>query len=293
VNGEALADFYRDAGFRVVSTPSAFWYAQSSQIYRSLPFERAIRPSPEEAREALRRCGALGLEFATDSGFGLSRGTYVLRDPAYGFGSLQRQCRQNVRKGLKLCEARQIDFDELCRLGRPAILATCERQRRRIEPYVVPDAWRRYCDAGRACPQAGAHGCFVGGELAAWLVHFVEDGLCSGIAMMSQTRWRDRGTNHVLYYAFARDMIRRDDVEAVTLGLESLPAAPARDAFKRHLGFRLEPGAIGLILHPWARRILLGPGSARALGLVSRLSGGRLASDRIEGVVSTARATSL
>jgi len=289
----AFAQFYTAAGFDVVQSEGTTWYAQSRQIYRSLPVDRPIVPTRELADEVLRRSGAFGLEFTTDQGRGFPSGHFVQRDRGYGLHSLQRQFRQKVHRGLRCCEVRELDFDELHRLGREASLDSMARQKRRVPHLVDPVRWRRFCDAGRESPAAGVFGSFVDGTLAAWLVYLVQEGTCYGLLTMSTNELRDRGANNVLLYVFSSEMIRREAIHATSLGIQSHPPAPRRDAFKRHLGYVAEPCELGMAFRPWvSRALLLGRSSEIALDLAARLSARRFDPGRVRAVLATARATS-
>lgn len=292
MNAEALAAFYERAGFDVRRTPHALWQAAPGRrLYRSLPIDRPVRPDASDEERIFRHGAALGIEFTTEPGRGAASSHFVVRDPGYGLHSLKRQFRQHVRRGLERCVVREIDFGDLERHGAAANRASLARQARAVPHLLDPRLWRRYCDAGRRTPGAGVLASFTDGILAAYLVFFRVDDVVHGLQMMSRTDLWAHRPNHLLYYSFAHAMIRRWGVQAVSVGLGSLPPAPERDRFKRAAGFAAEPCAIGIRLRPWAHRFARVRAPDWALGAAARLLGTRVGAARARSILTAARAT--
>lgn len=271
MNADYLAQFYETIGYKVIRTESSYWYSASKRIYRSLPADRVLDPSEEELQGLFRRYRLLGVQFPNRRKGGWESSLFVVRDRNYGLHSLQRQFRQHVKKGLEQCEVREIDFDELHGVGMPVNIDAMARREYTIHHFVTPKLWRRFCDAGKGTPGAGALGSFVQGKLASYLVYFIVDKTCHGLHMMSRTDMRGYRPNHLLYYTFTRGMITRKGIELVTTGLQSIPSLGQVDQFKRHAGYQQEPYYISVVLRPLANLLLLNSVTSLVLN-----SGGRM-----------------
>lgn len=223
MNADYLAQFYETAGYKVIRTKSSYWYSVSQHIYQSLPPNRLIDPSEEELQELFRRSRLLGVQFPCLRNAGTEAGFFVVRDKCYGLHSMQRQFRQHVQKGMKHCEVREIDFDDLYRYGMPVNLDTMARRNYKIPRFTDLKLWRRFCDAGKNTPGAGVKGSFVQGKLASYLIYFIADKTCHGMYLMSWADMRAYCPNHALYYAYTKELISREGIEAVTTGLQAIP----------------------------------------------------------------------
>lgn len=288
---DLIARFYRAAGHRVIHSENATWFDASPRIYQSLPGVKRIDPPLEEVRSLLRRERLAGIQFATDAEYGIPSYAYEVRDKDYGLASTSRVFRQNVLKGARECEVREIDFVELERIGLPVNQDALARRGYRDPRFLLPDRWHRFCQAGASTPGAGALGSFCGGTLAAYILHFVDRGICHGLHMFSSEWARPHHPNHVLYYEFTRRMIARSDVDCVSTGLKAHPPAGQMDRFKRQAGYRTEPCRLAVVLHPTVERLLLSRPQAALLRIAGRIRRDEPAVTRIRAVVDMARAT--
>jgi hypothetical protein len=93
-------------------------------------------------------------------------------------------------------------------------------------------------------------GCFVAGVLAAYLTTWTHEGVCYGLHMHWDDRFRSVHPTHALYYATVRERMAREDVRCMTVGRLGNPALLSVDTFKRHAGFKCEPLQLGAVLHP-------------------------------------------
>jgi hypothetical protein len=199
---------------------------------------------------------------------------------------MHRAFRQNVLRGMEACEVRELDFDEVERLG-PAVNAEALARRGSSDPrFLDPGHWRRFCAAGRTSPGAGALGSFHAGRLASYLVYVVDAETCHGLHMLSSDWGRPHRPNHLLYFEFTRRMIARPDVACVSTGLRPVPAAGEIDRFKRQAGYRTEPCRLAAVLHPAVERVLL---ARPAAALLARVADARLR--RVRAVADMARAS--
>lgn len=265
MNEENLVAFYERAGFRVARTTGVNWYVPGGRVFRAIPVGRPVSPVPEELASVCRQHGILGAEFANLGGSGIPGGQFVLRDQAYGPRTLQRQFRQWVGRALSDQVVREIDFQELQRLGRAANQETLARQGRVDPHYTDPELWRQLCEAGQQVPGAGVFAAFAPDGLAAYLVYFLVKDTCYGLFSKSRDRARLLGTNHALYFTYAEAMIRRPGVVAVTAGPQGLPPIASLDRFKSHAGFQLEACPWAVTLRPAVRALILSPLAAAGL----------------------------
>jgi hypothetical protein len=288
---DLLARFYRAAGYRVIHSERGTWFDASSRVYQSLPGVKLIDPAREELRSLLRRHRLAGVQYATGAQYGLPSYAYAVRDKRYGLSSTSRTFRQNVLKGARECEVRELGFDELERIGLPVNRDALGRRGYRDPRFLEPDRWRRYCAAGLSTPGAGALGSFRGGALAAYILHVVDQGICHGLHMFSSQWARPHHPNHVLYYEFTRRMISLPDVDCVSTGLKPYPAAGEIDRFKRQAGYRTEPCRLAVVLHPAVERLLLSSPQAALLRISGKVPRWESATTRMRAVAEIARAT--
>jgi len=286
-----LAQFYQAAGYTVVHSASGSWFNASEQIYHSLPLSLLIEPDKEELRELLLQHHILGVQFANKRGVGLRCLAFMVRDKGFGEASLRRTFRQNLHKAQGCCDVREVDFEELERRGMRVNIDVMARRPYHDPRFIEPALWHRFCHAGQFSPGAGVLGGFVGGELAAYFLYFVEDGTSYGIHLMSRHDLRRHRPNHVLYFEFTRRMIAREDVVAVSTGLQSIPPAFAMDRFKRHAGYVAEPCHLAVALHPLASALLLNPVASRLIDVAGQWFPAEPRLRRVRAVVDVARAT--
>ena len=288
---DLLARFYRAAGHRVLHTHGGTWFDASPRVYQSLPGVRLIDPPLEEMRSFLLRHRLAGVQYATAAEYGLPSYSYALRDKEYDLASTSRTFRQNVLKGSESCEIREIGFDELESIGLPVNREALARRGYRDPRFLEPERWRRYCEAARSTPGAEALGSFYRGDLAAYLICFVESGTAHGLHMFSSQWARAYHPNHVLYYEFTRRMIGRSDVECVSTGLKPHPPAGQMDRFKRQAGYRTEPCRLAVVLHPVMERLLLSRPQTALFGAAGRIRPDVPGLSRVQAVADIARAS--
>lgn len=265
---EQLAEFYAWSGYRVLHSESGFWYSASPSIYHNLPLSEARDPTRAELKELFRRHRLFGVQFPSHS-TGLATARYILRDKHYGLQSLQRQFRQHVRTGMKHCEIREIDFEQLHASGMRVNRDAMSRRVYHPPQFVDPSRWKQFCDAGSRAAGIRVLSATVDGELASYLVFAVVGETAYGLFMLSRADLRPFRPNHLLYHVFARDQIARPEVKAVSVGLQSVPAPRDIDHFKRHAGFTAEPCYVCAVLSPFARAVIQNPASRWALRVLA------------------------
>ena len=289
MNIEGLREFYRLAGFRVARTSTANYLVPASRLYHGFPIGPMPLPAPDEITALCHHKGILGVEVINDRGLGVPGGLWAQRDRSYGMRSLQRQFRQHVERASATQTAREIDFDDLNRLGLACNRETLRRQHREDPYFSNEKRWRRLCDAGRRSPGAGVFATFAGSELTAYMVYFIVDDTCYGLFSKSLTRARQAGANHLLYFQYTQTMIRRPGMTGVTAGLQTMPPMAAVDRFKRHAGYTLEPHHTAVFLRSWFRVLLQSALASVLLRSATRVLGSNDGIGRVQAVREAAR----
>jgi hypothetical protein len=191
-------------------------FARKIGIAERMPEDTAL------IEDLLRRTGRLAAQFPTSIPTGVGAHLFVVRDAAYGPGHQQRQFRQHVRRGSTSCEVRGVDWTELAALGWPVIEDAYRRQGR---PGAITRArWEAFCQAGAGGAGLGVTGCFVGGTLAAFLVHWTWSGARHGLILHRWARFDPQKVSHCLLDAYTTMAMGRDGMRGVTLGRQMVPA---------------------------------------------------------------------
>jgi hypothetical protein len=272
MNAHYFAQFYETAGYQVIRTKTGYWYSLSPYIYQSLPPNHLIDPSEEELEQLFRQSKLLGAQFPSFRNAGTETGFFVVRDKGYGLHFTQRQFRQHVQKGMRHCEVREIDFDDLYRHDMSVNQDAMARRKYKMPRFTDPKLWRRFCDAGKNTPGAGTKGSFIQGKLASYLMYFLADKTCHGLHMMSRADMRAYCPNHALYYEYTKELISREGVEAVTTGFQAVPPLGQVDQFKRHAGYQKEIFYISLVLRPAIESLLLNRMTDAVLSIAVRVA---------------------
>lgn len=268
-----LAPFYRAWGYRTWSRLGTLWIASGRFSVVSVPCSRPVTATRQEVERLLEETGRLAAQFPSASRTGVERSGYWVRDPGYGPASLQRQFRQHVLRHRARCVVRPVAWAELAARGRGVLEDAFEGR-----PAAWPadaGAWEACCRGAEAIPRLAATGCFVDGALAAFLVSWVSARHCHVLMYHRSPRFDDVRPSHKLIADFTSGMVRRDDVDAVSLGRDLVPALGAVGDFKRHAGYRAEPVPIAAVVVPRWRAPLTHPWTRGALRGLRRLAGGR------------------
>jgi hypothetical protein len=291
MNADRMREFLERAGYRTARTASADWYVPGDSVYKSFPYGRMVLPAPDETAALVRQRGIVGIEFLNGRGIGVASGFWVMRDPAYGLHSLQRQFRQRLTRVLAAETVRPIGFDELARLGMEASRQSLARLRYVDRHLADPTLWRKLCAAGESTPGAGAFASFGAQGLTSYLIYFVVDGTCYGLVTKSVDAARERGSNLALYYTYTREMIRRPGIGTVAFGAQAVPPLADLDRIKRHAGYALHPCAVAVVLRPAAHALVASPAGGLAMRVGTRLFGPRSYLARAQALRAMVRAT--
>ncbi len=291
VSLSGLAAFFRSTGQPTEMEAGGLWVAETRLSVMGVPGARSIHPSSSEVDRVLRRTGRVAALYASVEATGVEVDRFVLRDRDYGMDSLQRQFRQQTRAALKECRVRPMSWSELGRVGVQANRESLDRQGKSNPALTGGEDWAGVCEVGASVPGLEVMGCFTPqGDLAAYMVTWTHERWCYGLQLCWVRSYRSMHPTHALYFETAKDRIQRADVDAFTVGRQTIPWMPKVDQFKDHAGFSRERCSVGVILHPWWRPFLLNPVVLRLLRGCRRrgiASGGLRNLEVLEAAVAT------
>ena len=274
--GEAehpLAPFYRAWGYRTWSRLGTLWIASGRFSVISVPCSHQVDASRTAVEGLLRETGRLAAQFPSTHITGIERNSYWVRDRGYGLASLQRQFRQHVLHDRARCVVRPVEWRDLAAQGHGVLRDALARQPG--SGSMAPEAWAECCRIAGEIPNLTATGCFVDGDLAAFLVSWVSQRRCYVLMYYRSPRFDQFRPSHKLIADFTSQMIRRDDLDAVTLGRDLVPAQGEVGDFKRHAGYRPEPIPVAAIVDPRWHALLTHRWTRGALRGLRRLAGRR------------------
>jgi hypothetical protein len=284
MNADVFAEWMRRQGYRVVRTPSSYWYEASSRVYQAFPFHWVIDPPEEELLGMLRRNRAIALRYSAPVGTSKGKLSYhvVWEGSRYDLASLPRQARQNVRKGLTYATIERISLSRLATEGWLLRQDTLSRQGRIGAENRA--WWQRLCLSAEGLPGFEAWGAIHNGELEASLLTLTCGDWCLFPYQQSATASLKHRVNNSLFYTATDAALERSGVANVFLGLNSLDAPESVDEFKFRMGYAAKPVRQRVVFHPW-----LAPFVNRAShAFVKRLLGrypDHAALPKIEGMV--------
>ncbi|MFN7805956.1 MAG: hypothetical protein ACK5TO_18210 [Planctomycetaceae bacterium] len=288
-----LSDFYHALGHRTLTALGVLWIDVGRFSLTCVPCSTIIDASQPELDELLWRSRRLAAVFPTSAPTGIEGGTLWVRDRAYGPQSLQRQFRQHVRRGEKLCTVRPIDWQTMRTQGLECNIDTMRRRGNSRSPIQTQAGWDRVCDAAAQVEGLEAFGCFREERLIAFLIAWNRDSRCAGLVMHRSEAAEEARGSHLLFYEFTKTIMQRDTMTGVSLGRVMLPPQRSLEQFKQHAGFQVEPVRIAAVLHPLVRPVLA---SSLMRGLLRKLGqwvGPRLAVMDNVAVLDAAAATQL
>lgn len=250
MNAETLAEWFRRQGHTVVRTRSSFWYDAGARVLQAFPYHWLIEPSEQELRGLLVRNNAVALRYSTPLEAARGKVSYhvVCRDPAYDLGCLNRQARQNVRRGLEYAHIEQIPIGRLAGEGWPLRQDSLRRQGRLGTETEAE--WRRLCASAEGLPGFEAWAAVHDGEMVASFLAFVCDDTLMLPYEQSASAHLEHRINNALFYAMIRGAMARPHVSAVFFCLQSLDAPESVDEFKFRMGCAARAVRQRVVFHP-------------------------------------------
>ena len=237
-----FADFFSNAGFRVVTSPSSDWVEMQKGFFLSVPYHRLIDPPAEELEALLESTGAIGLRYPTAvENYGFDSNLQFCRTIGYSLENLKRQARQQVKKGALNFTVRELVPETLLCDGLALVKNTCARQHRH-DPKEEEEYWHKLCLAAQNTPGAVVLGAFGEKGLAAFLFILETTTAIEFIVQCSDEELLPQGPNNLLtFQATRRYLAERENSLPVCYGLGSLEETPSLDRYKVGMGYELEP----------------------------------------------------
>jgi hypothetical protein len=271
---DALGAFYAAWGHRSIVQGGAVWFDGGLFSMMAVPTKVVPDATDADARAILSRSGKLAAVYRVEAPRGTTVPVFMLRDKNYGPSNLQRQFRQHVDRASSSLEAHECSWEEWEIAARRCDRDTLVRHgchRLTLDRLCSAQTRSQIAAAARAVPGLRIHACFSGGEIAAYLVHLTFGGMCEGL-LAHRVDAADgsvlRHASHLLYFSFAQAAMARQEVHAVCVGRQSVPANESLARFKRHAGFEPEPCHLRIRLHPVLAPLLENSTAAALLRMI-------------------------
>ena len=250
MNAEVFAEWLRRQGYRVLRTPSSYWYEAGSRVFQAFPYHWLVEPSERELRELLVKNNAIALRYSAPLTSTQGKVSYhvVCQDPAYDLPSLSRQARQNVRRGLEYATIEPIPMARLASEGWRLRRDSLERQGR--TGAESEEWWRRLCGSAEDLPGFEAWGAIHDGELVASFLAFTCDNHFTLPHEQSSSAHLKHRANNAIFFAVTQAAFKRPGISEVFFCLHSLDASESVDEFKFRMGFTRKPVRQRVVFHP-------------------------------------------
>ncbi len=250
MNAEIFAEWLRRQGYRVVRTPSSYWYEASPRVYQAFPYHWLIEPAEGELRGLLLENNAIALRYSAPVSTPRGKVSYhvVCEDPNYDLPNLRRQVRQNVRRGLKYATMEPIPLSRLASEGWNLRRDTLERQGR--ADAETEEWWQRLCMSADDLPGFEAWGAIHDGQLVASFLAFRCDDCYTLPHEQSATDHLDSRVNNAIFFFITHQALERGDISQVFFCLHSLDAPASVDEFKLRMGYTAKPVRQRVVFHP-------------------------------------------
>jgi hypothetical protein len=251
MNPDIFSEWLRRQGQQVFRTPSSYWHSQGPRVYQAFPYHWVIQPDEDELTGFLTRNRALGLRYSTslDAPQGCISYHAVYEKLTYGFETLGKWARKNVRRGLKNCEVQPISFPRLSAEGWPLQRDTLNRQGRHLP--LPRETWQGLCLAAGELPGFEAWGALVQGRLAASVITFQMQDCTYLLYQQCLKEYLPAHVNNALSFSVTMTMVQRPDIHSILYGLHSLDAPGSVDEFKFRMGYTPKPVRQRVVFHPW------------------------------------------
>ncbi|MEW6285006.1 MAG: hypothetical protein AB1509_02150 [Chloroflexota bacterium] len=284
MNAEIFAEWLRRQGHTVIKTQSSYWAEFGPRVFQAFPYHWLIEPSEDELVGLLKEHRALGLRYSSPFSAGEGAASYhaVYEGKGYGYETLGKWSRKNVRRGLSHCRVEPISFERLAEEGFDLQVDTLARQGRKL--HLEKQTWHTRCLSARDLPGFDAWGALVNGRLAASVITFQ---MGEWGYMLYQQCHRDFLAEHVnnaLSFVVTCALLERPETRAILYGLHSLDAPPSVDEFKFRMGYTAKPVRQRVVFHPWLRPFM-NRASHTLLKAGLRLKPGHPALSKAEGML--------
>jgi hypothetical protein len=250
LNAEIFAEWLRRQGYRVVRTPSSYWFEVAPRVLQAFPYHWQIEPSETELRKLLLKYNVIALRYSTPITSSQGKVSYhvVCEDPDYDLSSLRRQVRQNIRRGLDYAHVEPIPISRLANEGWKLRRDSLERQGR--IGAETEEWWRSLCTSASDLPGFEAWGAIHNGELVASFLAFTCDSHFTLPHQQSASAHLQHRTNNAIFFSVTQEAFKRPGISEVFFCLHSLDAPASIDEFKFRMGYSPKPVRQRVVFHP-------------------------------------------
>lgn len=250
MNAEIFAEWFRRQGYQVVRTESSYWYNAGPRVLQAFPYHLCIEPSEKEIRKLLLDHNAIAIRYSApiQSSNGMASYHIVCEDKSYDLPLLNRQARQNVKRGLEFATIEQIPISRLAKEGWSLRKDSLERQGR--VGAESEEWWRILCESAEDLPGFEAWAAIHEGQLTATFLAFKCDNVYTLPHEQSSTAHLENRVNNALFFKVTQQAICRDDISSVFFCLHSLDAPCSVDQFKIRMGNTAKPVRQRVVFHP-------------------------------------------
>jgi hypothetical protein len=233
---DIFTKYFSTVGVKVFTSDSSDWCEIQRGMLLSIPFHKLVEPSEKELDDLLLKSGAFGLRYPTKStNYGFDSYLTMCHDFEYGMDSLTSKARNQVRKGLKYFEVRDVNHDDLLEQGLTLNRKTFDRQHR-SDPKANMDYWSKICKACYEVEGVSVTGAFLGDRLAAYMIILETGQVAEIIIQNSDTELLKMCPNNVLTYQVTQKYL--GNRIPVCYGLGSLEQTDTLNHFKSSMGYR-------------------------------------------------------
>ena len=253
---EIFAEWLRRQGHKIFKSSNSYWYNKGFRVYQAFPYHWVIEPTGEELSDILFANGSVGLRYSTPVSNNQGCISYhaIFEDSSYGYDSLSKNARKNVRRGLRNCSVEPISFNRLANEGFDLQLDTLDRQGRKLD--IDKKLWETRCIAANEMPGFEAWGAIVDKRLSASVITFQMDDCCYMLYQQCHRDYLRAHVNNALSFFVSKTMIERSKISSILYGLHSLDAPPSVDDFKFRMGYKAKPVRQRVVFNPLIKPFL-------------------------------------
>jgi hypothetical protein len=250
VNPDIYAEWLRRQGHRVIRTESSYWYDAGPRVFQAYPYHWTIEPTEKELRKLLLEENAIALRYSSPIAgpHGMASYHVVCEDASYDLSSLNRQAKQNVRRGLEFADIERIPLSRLANEGWRLRRDTLERQGR--VGAESEENWHLLCTSAEGLPGFEAWAAIHQGRLAASFLAFQCDNVYTLPFEQSANDFLENRVNNAIFFYVTRQALQRQGISSVFFCLHSLDAPCSVDQFKFRMGYTAKPVRQQVLFHP-------------------------------------------
>jgi hypothetical protein len=258
MNVETFVEWIKRQGYRVVATPSSYWYEIRPRVLQAIPFHHLIAPSQAELGLLLGEKRAVALRYSTGMEADEGKLSYhvINTNKDYDLAQFSRSSRYDVRKGLKYAGVEPISLARLASEGWLLRQETIARQGRSGGENA--DWWECLCHSAEGLSGFEAWGAVREQRLMASILTFTLGDCCVGLYQQCCAEALTTCVNNALTYSFTKEVLARPAVNEVFYGLHSLDADERLDKFKFRMGYVAKPVRQRVVFNRWMQLFLNG-----------------------------------